>query len=131
MRANKKRNSSPELKVRSAAHRLGLRFFVLRSPEPQIRVCADLVFPTSKVAVFVDGCFWHGCSLHGTEPKTNAGYWKNKIQGNISRDRRVDEELKQAGWLSVRIWEHEDPNAAASNLFQLVRARRTALAIRT
>lgn len=124
MQANKKRNSKPELKIRSAAHRLGLRFYVLRSPEPQLRVCADLVFPRSKVAVFVDGCFWHGCIEHGTKPRTNTAYWRQKIDGNVRRDQTVDVQLSNAGWLSVRIWEHEDPTEAAVRLRNIVNSRR-------
>jgi len=124
MRANKKRDSVPELRIRSAAHRSGLRFYIFRQPEPGLRVCADLVFPRIKVAVFVDGCFWHGCDEHGTSPKTNADYWRQKIQGNIERDRRVDEELVRAGWLPVRIWEHDDPSTAVATLNSIVRNRR-------
>lgn len=126
MRANKKRDSGPELRIRSAAHRLGLRFFVLRRPEASLRVVADLVFPGAKVAVFVDGCFWHGCPVHGTKPRTNSPYWDAKIQGNVRRDRLVDDQLAEAGWQPVHIWEHEDAEDAALALADVINGRREA-----
>lgn len=84
---------------------------------------ADLVFPGSKVAVFVDGCFWHGCSVHGTKPRTNSLYWEAKIQGNVRRDRLVDDQLAEAGWRPVHIWEHETADAAALSLADLIWSR--------
>lgn len=67
----------------------------------------DFIFPKNRVAVFVDGCFWHGCPRHGTQPKTNAVFWKKKITANKARDRVVNAVLRQKGWIVVRIWEHE------------------------
>ena len=74
---------------------------------------ADLVFPRARVAVFVDGCFWHRCPRHATSPKNNAAWWATKLDGNVARDRDTDERLAAAGWTVVRIWEHEDPVTAA------------------
>ncbi len=112
MQAVKRRDTKPELLLRSELHRRGLRFFVDRAPLPKMRRRADLVFPRKKVAVYVDGCFWHGCPIHGTWPKNNADWWRAKIEGNRARDRDTDERLADAGWTVVRVWEHEGPEAA-------------------
>jgi DNA mismatch endonuclease, patch repair protein len=124
MQGNRSRDTIPERKVRSAAHKLGLRFYVVRRPLPDFPARADLVFPTAKVAVFVDGCFWHGCPLHGTCPRTNEAYWSEKIVRNKLRDSRVDHILKDAAWLPVRVWEHEDPERVARSLKTIVLSRR-------
>ena len=84
---------------------------------------ADIVFPRQRVAVFVDGCFWHGCPEHGTAPKANADWWRAKIESNIARDRDTDARLGAAGWLSLRVWEHEQPDVAAEVIGSLVRTR--------
>ena len=73
-----------------------------------------------KVAIFVDGCFWHGCPIHGTWPKANAEWWKTKILGNIARDRDTDKKLKALGWRVIRVWEHEDAKKAAKRIRRLV-----------
>ena len=78
-----------------------------RSPRP------DLVFTSAKLAVFVDGCFWHGCPEHGSKPKKNTSYWNPKIARNVERDQEQNERLEQAGWRVLRFWEHDDPMAAA------------------
>jgi DNA mismatch endonuclease, patch repair protein len=84
---------------------------------------ADVVFPRAKVAVFVDGCFWHGCPEHATWPKANADWWRTKIARNQARDAETDESLRLEGWVSVRVWEHENPAEAASHIALLVRRR--------
>jgi DNA mismatch endonuclease (patch repair protein) len=91
---------------------------------PSVRRTADLVFRPSKVAVFVDGCFWHRCPDHATDPKTNSDYWKPKLERNVERDRETDRLLAEGGWLSIRIWEHEDPRKAAQRVVRIVRSRR-------
>jgi len=121
MRGNKGRDTRPELAVRSAVHALGLRYRVGVPPIPGTRRTADLVFPGAKVAVFVDGCFWHGCSDHHRPARTNAGYWTAKIEGNIARDADTDNLLKLAGWRVVRVWEHETPATAATKILSVVR----------
>ena len=127
MQANRPRDTSPELALRRLLHASGLRYRVAVRPIPQLRRSADLVFRPAKVAVFVDGCFWHCCPSHGTVPATNADYWVPKLARNFERDRETDRALADAGWLSVRVWEHEDPEEAAVRIAGLVRERRTAI----
>jgi DNA mismatch endonuclease (patch repair protein) len=112
MQAVRRRDTKPELLLRKELHRRGLRFYVDRAPLPKMRRRADLVFPRKKVAVYVDGCFWHGCPIHGTWPKNNADWWRQKIQGNQARDRDTDRKLADAGWTVVRVWEHEGQQGA-------------------
>lgn len=90
---------------------------------PQSRRVADIVFPRARVAVFVDGCFWHGCPEHGTWPKANAAWWRNKIESNRARDGDTDKRLMAAGWESIRVWEHESPVHAAARISAAVQAR--------
>jgi DNA mismatch endonuclease (patch repair protein) len=111
-----RRDTKPELALRSALHQRGLRFFVDRAPIPSSRRRADLLFPTKRVAIYVDGCYWHGCPVHGTWPKANAEWWREKIDGNRARDRDTDRMLHEAGWTSVRIWEHEAVDEAAERV---------------
>lgn len=122
MRANKGRDTRPELAVRSAVHALGLRYRVGVSPLQGMRRTADLVFPRAKVAVFVDGCFWHGCPEHHRPAKRNSEFWSTKIEGNIARDADTDARLRAAGWTVVRIWEHEPPVAAATKVNAVIKA---------
>lgn len=121
MQGNKKRDTQPELAVRRAVHSRGLRYRVAAKPLQARRWTADLVFRRAKVAVFVDGCYWHGCPAHYTPPRTNSGYWGPKIAGNQQRDSEVNSELTGAGWRVVRIWEHEDPETAADKVEVAVR----------
>ena len=122
MRGNRKRDTRPEVALRRAVHRQGLRYRVATRP---IDVCgtADLVFAGSRVAVFVDGCFWHACPTHFAPPQTNAAYWGPKIARNRARDEQIDAVLREAGWRPVRVWEHEDPIAAATRVIAIVRSR--------
>ena len=109
--------------MRSELHRRGLRYFVDRAPVKGLRRRADLIFPRRKVAVYVDGCFWHSCPEHATRPKNNAQWWAEKLAGNVARDRDTDARLVAAGWTVVRIWEHEDASAGADRV-QAVLSRR-------
>ncbi len=79
----------------------------LKTDKMKFQVRPDFVFPTRKLAVFVDGCFWHGCPLHATQPKQNAEFWRTKIARNQARDRLVTRTLRRAGWRVLRLWEHE------------------------
>jgi DNA mismatch endonuclease (patch repair protein) len=115
MQANRRRDTELERAVRSALFARGLRYrvdFPIRVPGHRA-IRADVVFPRRRVAVFIDGCFWHGCPEHGTTPATNQGYWAPKIAENRERDRRHSAVLHEAGWIVIRIWEHEDPEVAA------------------
>lgn len=116
MRANKGRDTKPELALRRAVHALGLRYRVSSRPVPEVRRTADLVFTRAHVAVFLDGCFWHGCPEHHSVAKSNAEYWSTKVETNRRRDRQTDELLEAAGWEVIRVWEHEDSNAAAARV---------------
>lgn len=109
--------------LRSALHRLGLRYFVHRRPVPGLRREADLVFTRSRVAVFVDSCFWHGCPEHVTWPTAHAEWWREKIERTRSRDRDTDVQLVAAGWEPIRVWEHESSADAAQRILLRVRQR--------
>lgn len=122
MQSVRQRDTAPELALRSALHRMGLRYRVQLRPIPAVRRCADVVFPKVKIAVFVDGCFWHGCPVHGTWAKSNAAFWREKIETNRRRDSETDELLGQAGWTVVRVWEHENSDSAAARIASLVRS---------
>jgi DNA mismatch endonuclease (patch repair protein) len=119
------RDTAPELALRAALFRLGFRYRVDRPPLTGLRRKADVLFLRLKIAVFVDGCFWHGCPEHATWPKANGDYWRRKILRNGERDSDTDRRLAEAGWLSVRVWEHEDPATAAARIAEIVRTRRT------
>ncbi|MEV4522679.1 very short patch repair endonuclease [Micromonospora tulbaghiae] len=125
MRANRSRDTRPEMALRSAVHALGLRYRVDRQPLAGLRRKADLVFAGPRVAVFVDGCFWHGCPEHYRPSTRNSEFWSSKIEGNRNRDAQTDEKLAAAGWTVIRVWEHEDTQQAASRIAQAVLAWRT------
>nr|WP_245681112.1 very short patch repair endonuclease [Glycomyces harbinensis] len=125
MQSNKGRDTKPELRLRREAHALGLRYRVSIRPLPEVRRTADMVFTRTRIAVFLDGCFWHGCPEHHTAAKTNMEYWAEKVRRNRERDQETDEALRQAGWTVVRFWEHEDPVSAARRLVEIVEAERT------
>jgi DNA mismatch endonuclease (patch repair protein) len=110
--------------LRSELHRRGLRYRVHRRPVPGLRATADIVFGPARVAVFVDGCFWHRCPIHATEPKANGEWWAEKLEANVARDRATDQRLKDSGWLVVRVWEHESPAVAAAEILRVVNERR-------
>ena len=117
------RDTAPEIALRSELHRRGFRFRIDRRPVPGVRSRADLVLGPAKVAVYVDGCFWHRCPEHGTMPKANADFWDRKLKRNQERDLEVDRLLDERGWKVVRIWEHEDVTAAADRVEGIVRSR--------
>lgn len=113
MQAIRRVNTKPEVALRSALHRAGLRFRKdHRLDLADGRVRPDVVFTRARVAVFVDGCFWHCCPEHGRQPSVNSGYWAPKLQRNVDRDRQNTAVLERAGWTVVRIWEHQDPAEA-------------------
>jgi DNA mismatch endonuclease (patch repair protein) len=107
MRGNRRTDTKPEIALRTALHALGYRYRKdFRIDLPARRVRPDIAFTRRKVAVFVDGCFWHACPQHGTRPKNNEWYWSPKLIRNVERDRAADDALTEAGWTVVRLWEH-------------------------
>ena len=128
MRGTKRPDTVPERTLRSRLHRAGLRYRVdllLRFKDARVR--PDVVFPRARVAVFIDGCFWHGCPEHFVASKSNTSYWSEKLARNISRDRRDDTHLAANGWRVVRVWEHETPDAVLAKVQAAVRAEPPAL----
>lgn len=107
MQAAKAKNTAPEIALRSQLYKKGLRYRLDKKVSPLIQTRVDIVFPTQHVAIFVDGCFWHGCPRHGTQSKSNSEYWYRKIKQNKERDWKVTRQLRNAGWKVIRIWEHE------------------------
>lgn len=113
MSRQRRRDTQPELRLRRELHRRGLRFRV-DLPLPELpRRRADIVFTRARIAVFVDGCFWHSCPDHATRPAHNAEWWSEKLAKNVARDRETDQRLTAAGWTVLRFWEHTDPVEAA------------------
>jgi DNA mismatch endonuclease, patch repair protein len=123
MLGNRGRDTRPELAVRRAAHVRGLRYRVSLRPVPGLRRTADLVFPRQKVAVLLDGCYWHGCPAHYRPAKQNATYWAPKIERNRARDAETTAAFEAAGWTVLRFWEHDDPEQVAASIEETVRAR--------
>jgi DNA mismatch endonuclease (patch repair protein) len=124
MRANRRRDTRPELAVRQRLHALGLRYRVACRPLPDRRWTADVVFTRVRVAVFIDGCYWHGCPEHFSPPRTNTSYWGPKIERNKARDAQVDAALDAAGWIVVRAWEHEPASDVADRIASVVSTQR-------
>ncbi len=113
MLANRNRNTGPELALRHELFRLGFRYRIHYSPLASRRWKVDVAFPRHRLAVFIDGCFWHGCPQHHALPKSNVEFWRSKVLGNVGRDRKLDAMLSEQGWKVLRVWEHDDPEAAA------------------
>jgi DNA mismatch endonuclease (patch repair protein) len=116
MQANRSRDTGPEIAVRKLLFARGLRYRVAFKAVKGERLTVDIAFPGQRVAVFIDGCFWHGCPQHHRLPKTHTDYWRDKIVRNTARDSRAGQTLEQAGWTVLRFWEHEDPSAVADHV---------------
>lgn len=125
MKANRRVDTKPERVIRSLLHARGLRF---RKDYPVevggLRVRPDIVFTRARVAVFIDGCFWHHCPEHGETPVANRAFWEQKFARNQARDRRVDHALREDDWIVLRLWEHEAPEAVADEIRSVVGERR-------
>lgn len=121
MRSNRGRDTAPEMVIRRRLHALGLRYRVSVRPLVNLRRTADIVFTRRRVAVFIDGCFWHGCPEHYQAPANNGSFWAAKVVANRSRDLDTDARLREAGWLPLRFWEHEvrsDPDAVVTEIIR-------------
>lgn len=123
MQGNKARDTRPELAVRRLLHARGLRYRVHARPLAELRRTADVLFGRQRVAVFIDGCYWHGCPEHYTAPKENADFWRGKVERNRERDRETDQALGDAGWTVLRFWSHESPHAIAGEIELVVHER--------
>jgi len=122
MENTRQRDTPAEMALRRALFRRGLRYRVDSSPIPTLRRRADVVFPKARLAVFVDGCFWHGCPQHATQPLANGDWWRTKLMRNQERDRDTVDQLVKAGWSVVRVWEHESPESAAGRVIAVLRS---------
>ncbi len=118
-----RRDTKPERALRRELWRRGVRYRVDVAPISGLRRRADLVFSRTKVAVYVDGCYWHSCPVHATVPKANQAWWVAKLEANVERDRDTDSRLRDAGWVVVRIWEYEEVAEAADRIEAVVRSR--------
>lgn len=124
MRSVRQKDTRAERCLRSALYRRGLRYRVDIPLLPNMSRRADVAFPREKVAVFVDGCFWHGCPVHGSIPKRNSEWWRAKLSMNKARDADTDARLRALGWVVFRFWEHDDPERAAELVATTVRYRK-------
>lgn len=121
MQGNRSRDTTPERQIRSALHVMGYRYRVAARPLSDLPRTADMVFRSRRVAVFVDGCYWHGCPEHYNEPTTNASYWRQKIRRNRERDADTDQRLLAEGWSPVRVWEHEPIEVGVARVVAVLR----------
>jgi DNA mismatch endonuclease (patch repair protein) len=123
MQGNRSRDTTPEMRLRRALFAQGLRYRVCARPLPDVRRTADIVFRSARVAVEVRGCFWHGCPAHYKPPKSNTGYWRQKIERNIARDKDTERLFLEAGWHLLVVWEHDDLDLATRQVLEAVRNR--------
>lgn len=123
MRANRRSNTQPELRIRKLVHASGLRYRIDIKPEKDLNRRADIVFRKAKVAVFIHGCFWHGCPRHFKSPKTNKRFWDTKIERNIQRDKETRNILRKRGWQVIEIWEHQSSESGARSVVRVVNER--------
>ena len=120
-----RRATAPEVAVRRLLHKSGLRFRVVYRVPGLARRSIDIAFPRTKLAVFVDGCFWHGCPKHGVRPTSNGDWWRRKIEINLARDEHTTEYLRSIGWRPLRFWEHENPRDVAVKVQRAMGRERT------
>ncbi|MFT5555961.1 very short patch repair endonuclease [uncultured Bradyrhizobium sp.] len=118
----RQKGTDAELFLRKALHARGLRYRLHVPLLTKPRRVADIVFSSARVAIFVDGCFWHGCPEHASWPKSNAQFWRDKIETNRARDADTDRRLRASGWRVVRVWSHESADDAAERIEDIIRA---------
>ena len=123
MRGNRSRDTKPELAVRRLLHHRGLRYRVNVRPLPALRRTADIVFPGKRIAVFIDGCYWHGCPEHYVASKSNSDYWRPKIAATQARDAETSALLSSAGWVVLRYWSHASPNDVVDSINVTIKRR--------
>ncbi|WP_427008843.1 very short patch repair endonuclease [Pseudarthrobacter sp. H2] len=121
MQGNRSRDTEPELAVRRILHAKGLRYRVGIRPLPGLRRTADIAFTRARIAVFIDGCFWHGCPVHYRAPGSNMTYWSAKVSRNRERDLETTGHLVSAGWTVLRFWAHEDPVMVADQIMHALK----------
>jgi DNA mismatch endonuclease (patch repair protein) len=121
MSSQRRADTVPELALRSELHRRGRRFRIGIKVPGNARRTIDIAFPRQRLAIFVDGCFWHRCPVHSIPAKNNSAWWANKLAANVARDEQTTALLSAQGWRVVRVWEHEDPVDAATRIEQLLR----------
>lgn len=121
MRRFRSRDTKPELAVRRYLHAAGFRYRVHVAVPEHPRRTIDIAFSRQKVAVFIDGCYWHACPQHGRVPATNSTWWAEKLRRNVERDQETDAALERNGWTVMRFWEHEDPTVAAEAVERAIR----------
>jgi DNA mismatch endonuclease, patch repair protein len=120
----KRSDTAPEVAIRRELYRRGIRYRIdYQLPLRGVRRRADIAFTSLRIAVFVDGCYWHACPVHATWPTASADWWRAKLEGNVRRDRDTDQRLAEADWISLRIWEHDNPIAAADRIESALRTR--------
>ena len=124
MEAAKPKGTLPEIKLQSALEQVGVLFEVDVKPIDNLQRRADILIRDERIAIFVDGCFWHGCPIHGTQAKANAKFWADKINRNKERDLDTNRRLAEDGWTVLRIWEHEDPKQISNQVVELISIRR-------
>ncbi|MBM9621388.1 very short patch repair endonuclease [Streptomyces zhihengii] len=120
MRRQVSQDTGCEVAVRRILHAEGLRYRVHYPVPGMARRKIDIAFSRAKVAVFLDGCFWHGCPQHATQPKSNAAWWREKLDRNMARDRETNLHLESEGWTVLRFWEHEAPANVATRVTDVV-----------
>jgi len=125
MKSVRRSGTKAEELLRKALTEMGVKKYQVDTrPLPNSSRRADILFPNERVAVFVDGCFWHGCPVHGTHAKANAEFWDQKIKANKCRDKDTNRKLKKSGWSVLRVWEHENSEGAAKRIAKIVSKRR-------
>ena len=125
MASTRQKDTAPELRLRRELYRQGLRYRVGHVVLKKPRRVADIAFPGRKIAIFVDGCFWHGCPEHASWPRQNARFWREKIERNRWRDSDTNERLRALGWRVVRVWEHEPVESVARQINDLIQIERS------
>ena len=120
MRRVRQKRTAPEMLIRRLLHKMNVRYRVNSLVEPYLRARPDISIKKYKLAIYIDGCFWHACPIHASWPKSNSEWWKEKIEGNVLRDRRHKLELESCGWTVMRFWEHEIPEEVARHILEFI-----------